>query len=263
MTQFSSLYTARLDRELGTDDSTVLFTTARRKAAINEAQDEFANLTDCTQRRVTFTVTGGTGEYDLNSASVIPAQDFSGFTKEDVEFVYTDASSNVTRLSGNDLPRRDVHWLNRYEPGWRNDTTASSVQQLPRYYYVRPDGGALYLGFTPIPCTGSSASASVTLPYLGDPSPMTSDTNEPFTFNSSVRLDLRPYHQGLVHYAAYQLEKLRRDDQASNQQLQKFLGYVSRYLQDLRVKGGRSIMTGRSYFQTRVGSDWPRKDPRT
>ena len=47
MTLFSSLYSARLDRELGTDDSTVLFTTARRKAAINEGQAEFADLTEC------------------------------------------------------------------------------------------------------------------------------------------------------------------------------------------------------------------------
>lgn len=263
MTQFSSLYTARLDRELGTDDSTVLFTTTRRKQAINEGVAEFARLTECCQRRATATLTGGTGEYDLNATAVIPGGDFASFSKEDVEFRYTDASSNLTILSGDTLPRRDVHWLNRYEPGWRNDTTASSVQQLPRHYYVRADGPALFLGFTPIPCTGSSASAAAIIPYIATPALLTSDTSEPFTFNSSVRTDLRPYHQGLVHYAAHSLEKLRRDDQASDRQLQKFLGYVSRYLQDLRVKGGRAVMLGRNYFSRRgTGWDEDRGDPR-
>ena len=37
-----------------------------------------------------------------------------------------------------------------------------------------------------------------------------------------------PFH-GFVHYAAHQLEKLRRDEQASDRQLQKFLGYVQQY----------------------------------
>ena len=43
----------------------------------------------------------------------------------------------------------------------------------------------------------------------------------PFTFNSSVRTDLNTYHQGLVHYAAHQMEKLRKDDQASDRQRQQ------------------------------------------
>lgn len=79
MPQFSSLYGNRLDEELGTDDSTVLFTTARRKRAINRGADEFSKLTQCLVRRATFTVTGGTAEYDLNSTQVIPAGDFNFF----------------------------------------------------------------------------------------------------------------------------------------------------------------------------------------
>jgi hypothetical protein len=263
VTIFSSLYGERLHRELGTDDTAILFTTARRKQAINEAVAEFAQLTECAQRRATVALTGGTAEYDLNSTVVIPGGDFFAFSKEDVEVTYTDASSNVTRLSGDRLVRRDVHWLNRYEPDWRSATVASSVQQLPRYYYLRADGPALFLGFTPVPSTGSSASMTASVPYLAIPAALTSGTDEPFTFNSSVRADLRPYHQGLVHYAAAQLEKLRRDDQASDRQLQKFLGYVSRYLANLRVKGGRAIMQGRSYFRRRDAGDWTRSDPRT
>lgn len=257
MTAFSSLYTGRLDRELGTDDSTELFTTARRKSAVNEAIQEFAKLTDCFQRRSTVAVTGGTAEYNLNSTSVISGGDFSRFSKEQVEFRYTDASGDVTILSGDELVRRDVEWLNRYQPSWADDTTASSVQQLPIAYYERFDNGARYLGFYPKPCTGSSASAVAIVPYIAQPATLTSDTSEPF----SGRSDLRPYHQGLVHYAAYQLEKLRRDDAASDRQLQRFMGYVQQFLQDMRKRGGVGLTFARSYFGSRsaVSSEDPRR----
>lgn len=255
MATFSNLYSSRLDRELGVDDSTVLFTTARRKGAINEAVQEFAKLTDCFQKTSTVTITGGTAEYDLNT--VITAGDFARFSKEQVRFEYTDASSDVTVLAGDDLVRRDVEWLNRYEPGWQNDTTASSVQQMPVAYYQRADGAASYLGFFPKPCTGSSAAAVAIVPYVAQPPTLTSDTEVPF----SKRLDLQPYHQGLAHFAASQLEKLRRDDQASDRQLQKFLGYVQQYLQDMRKRGGQGLTFARAYFKRR--SIITERDPRT
>lgn len=257
MTAFSSLYTGRLDRELGTDDSTELFTTARRKSAVNEAIQEFAKLTDCFQRRSTVAITGGTAEYDVNSTSVISGGDFSRFSKEQVEFRYTDAAGDVTILSGDELVRRDVEWLNRYQPSWADDTTASSVQQLPIAYYERFDNGARYLGFYPKPCTGSSASAVAIVPYIAQPPVLTSDTSEPY----AGRNDLRPYHQGLVHYAAYQLEKLRRDDAASDRQLQRFMGYVQQFLQDMRKRGGVGLTFVRSYFGSRsaVNGEDPRR----
>lgn len=250
MTLFSSLYGARLDEELGTDDNSVLFTTARRKAAINKGQSEFAELTECLQRTSTVTLTGGTSEYDLNSTVVIPGGDFVRFSKQQVEFRYRDASSNLTILSGDDLVRRDIDWLNRYEPGWQDSSVASSVAQMPTWYYERLDGGARYLGFTPTPSTGSSASMTALVPYVARPAVMSSDTNEPFQIGAVVRGDLRDYHQALVHFAAHQLEKLRRDDQASDRQLQKFLGYVSRYYQNMRRKGGQSLTLARNYFKT-------------
>jgi hypothetical protein len=252
MTQFSTLYGGRLDRELGAADSTQLFTTARRKSAINEAQEEFARLTNCLERRSSVTVTGGTAEYNLNAAAVIPGGDFLEFAPRGVVFQYTDASSNVQVLAGDDLPRRDPLWLDRYEPGWQVSTVASSIMQLPTLWYERVDGGNRYLGFYPVPCTGSSASAKAYVTYQARPTPMTSDTNEPFIVNSSHRPDLRPYHQALVHYAAHQLEKLRRDDQASDRQLQRFLGYVSQYLQAMRRKGGQGLTFARSYFGFRA-----------
>ena len=249
MVQFSSLYNTRLSRELGTDDSTQLFTTARRKAAINEAIGEFAHLTRCLTRTSTFTVTGGTGEYDLNSTTVITGGDFERVDpRGEVEFLYTDASSAVTALRGDQLPRKDLDWLSREWPDWKESTVASSVMQLPQLYYLRADGPALWLGFAGVPSTGSSASARVVVHYLAQPSALTSDTSEPYTVNSSVRVDLRPYHQALVHYAAAQLEKLRRDQEASIGQLQKFVGYIQRYEQLMKALTHRTITVARRYF---------------
>lgn len=258
MTIFSSLYGGRLDRELGSEDRTVLFTTARRQAAVNEAQLEFADQTECLQRSSTITIVGGTGEYDLNFDPSSIVGDFIRWSKEGVRFVYTDASSNVTELVGDDLVRRDVPWLDRYEPGWRTSTVASSVMQLPTKYYMRVEAGRLLLGFTPIPSTGSSASAKAIVPYVCAPIPMTSDTHEPFghydltsTGTAMVgikRTDLRPLHQALVHYAAGQLEKYRRDKEASQGQLQMFYSYVQRYWQNARTKGGQALTFGKSYF---------------
>ena len=263
MTQFSSLYSARLDRELGAADSTQLFTTARRKSAINEAQAEFADLTDCLQRQSTVTWPGGTAELNLTSTTVIADGDFSRVSNEPVQFYYTDASSYVTVLEGDEaLPRRDVPWLNRYQAGWQQSTVASSVQQLPTSYYLRADGGALWLGMTPVPSTGSSASMAVVIPYLAQPTVLTSDTQEPFVVGGVTRTDLRTYHQALVHYAAHLLEKLRRDEQASDRQLQRFVGYVARFHQNMRQRGAQVVTYAtRRFVRSNATSD--AKDPRT
>lgn len=254
MALFSSLYQSRLDEELGTDDSTVLFTTVRRKAAINRGVKEFAELTECFVRWSTITLTGGTAEYDLNATST----DFIRLAATPVEFEYTDASSNVTVLAGqDDLPHRSIKWLDDNEPGWRTSTVASSVQQMPQLTYERIDGSAHYLGFWPTPSTGSSASMKARVPYVANPVPMTSDTNEPF---GSARYDLRVWDQAAVHFGAHQLEKLRRDRDASQEQMNKFLGYVARYAQNTRKKGGNVVAQVRSYFK---GDRNTVEDPRT
>lgn len=262
MTQFSSLYGAYLDEELGTDDSTQLFTTARRKSAINKGVREFARLTDCLQRTTTLVIVGGTAEYDLNSTTTIPDGDWRGWSKEQVQVRYVDASSNLTVIGGkDDLPRREIEWLNDFAPGWQDSTVASSVMQLPSVYYERTDGARRLLGFWPVPSTGSSATMTAVIPYLAHPAPLTSDTQEPFAVSGGYRYDLRPFHQALVHYAAHQLEKLRKDDQASLNQFQKFMGYVTQYLQDTRVKNGQGLGFIRRYFG-RVGGNDRGQDPR-
>jgi hypothetical protein len=198
-------------------------------------------------------VAGGTAERDLNSTA-IPDQDYTRLAaKQSVSVRYTDASSQVTILEGDDLRQVDVAWLNRYEPGWRLSSVASSQAQLPSRFYLRPDGGSLFLGLTPIPSTGSSASIAVLVPYVARPATLTSSTDVPFTAGGATRSDLRPYHQAAVHYAAYQLEKLRRDMDASQGQLKMFMTYVARYTQSLRQKGGTALTFTRQYFRRSLG----------
>jgi hypothetical protein len=239
---FSTLYGSRLDRELGTDDSTILFTTGRRKAAVNEAQETFARLTKCLKRRSTVTLSSTSAEVNLLST----LSDFVEYDVEQPQFRYTNAAGTLTILAGDDLPRRDPAWLNRIEPGWQD--SASTGEQWPSVWYDRPEGGNRYIGLWPAPSTGSSASMELLVPYVARPVAMTSDTAEPFTVNSSVRTDIRPYHQALPHYAAHLLEKLRRDDQASQNQLQQFLAYVSLWIQDQRKKGGTMLTFANNYF---------------
>ena len=201
------------------------------------------------------TITGGTAEYNLLSTSLVPEGDYQRLSKEQVRVHYTDAAGITTVLTGDDLIRRDVEWLNRYVPSWAHDTHASSLQQLPQYYYERFEGGARYLGLVPTPCTGSSASMVAYVPYVAAPPLLTSDTAEPF----NGRTDLRPYHQAVVHYAASQLEKLRRDDAASDRQLQKFLAYAQQWLQSLRKRGGTSLTFARTYLRTQNRAEESRR----
>jgi hypothetical protein len=261
MPNLSTLSGRLLTQELGSEDSTVLFTDARREAAIFDAIREFADLTECVIRLSSVTITGGVAEYDLHNSSIVASQDFVRFANDQaVEVHYTDASSHTTYLSGEALPERTVRWLDRHDPGWRDSTAISSGMQTPTCFYRRVDGGRLYLGFYPVPSTGSSASMKALVPYVAYPSVSTASTHVPFTdTNGNTRWDLRPYHQGLVHYAAHQLEKLRKDDQASDRQLQRFMGYVQRYLQSLRIKGGSAVTFARRYFR---GSQLRGTDPR-
>lgn len=257
MATFADLYGSQLDIELGTDDSTSLFTSARRKHAINEGLRDFADLTECYARTCTITCSNAVGEYNLLSTVNVPGGDFLRFSKESPEYRLVDDSSNVTRVSGEDFARRDVVWLNAYEPGWRDSTGGT-----PTFHYLRPDGGALYFGMYPPPAIGSSDAGSVLLPYVARPSSMTDDTHTPYQSSAAIRTDLTPFHQALVHFAAHQLEKLRKDEEASDRQLQKYAGYVQRYIQSIRVKGGATIRAARNYLgRSNTRRDLDRLDP--
>lgn len=247
---FSHLYSSALDQELGTDDSTVLFTTTRRRRAINQAHLHFCDLTECAIRQSTVTCSNGVREYNLLSTVNVPAGDFLRLAKQGIEYhlISSGSSASTTFIAGDDLPRRDIPWLNQYEPGWRASTGGT-----PDAYYERVDGGRRLLGFKTPPRITSSEVGKVILPYVAKPSSMASDTDVPFTFTdttnvSTVRTDLEPYQQALVHYAAHDLEKLRLNTEGSQAQLQVFMGYVTRFLQGLRPHGPQTVRLGRNYF---------------
>ena len=250
MTQFSSLYGSRLDRELGSADSTQLFTTARRKAAINEGIQQFADLTEC-YRSVDVNDWASQQTAANLSTSVGTAADLARLDAEGPVFTHTDTAGNVTIVGGDDLPRVDRAWLTRYRPGWQHSTVSTGTLQLPSAYYVTQEAGALLLGVHPTPSKGSTgATLTVRIPYIARPATLTSDTAEPFTdADGNVRADLRIYHQAVVHYAAAQLEKFRRDTQASAEQMQAFMGYVQRYIGASKRKGGQAIALATNYFR--------------
>lgn len=256
MATFGDLYSSALHQELGTDDSTQLFTDARRKKAINAGVLAFADLTECYTRESTVTCSNGVGEYNLNSSVNIAGEDFSRLSgKQRPEFrlvssgAATAASTRYT--AGENFERRDVQWLDQYEPGWRDSTG-----DTPAFYYERMDGGRRVIGLYPPPRIGSSESGFLRIPYVAQPPGLTVDTVVPFTStDGNVRGDIVPYHQAFAHYGASELEKLRKDWQASATQMQIFLGYVSRFMQSLKPKGGTTIKHARSYFtESRRGS---------
>lgn len=249
MTQFSSLYGSRLDRELGSADSTQLFTTARRKAAINEGIQQFADLTECYQSFDSVAIQSGTATIGLSTA--VGATDLTRMAAEGPIVTHTDTAGNVLVIGGDDLPRVDRAWLTRYRPGWQHSTVSTSVVQLPTAYYVAQEDGQLLLGLHPVPSKGSTgATMTVRIPFIARPQSLTQDTDEPFKDGDGfTRADLRIYHQAVVHYAAAQLEKYRRDTQAAADQMQAFMGYVQRYIGASKRKGGQAIALATNYFR--------------
>lgn len=243
--QFSHLYSSALDRELGTDDSTRLFTTGRRKDAINQGHLHFCILTECSRRESSFSCSNGISEYNLLSTVNVQPGDFLQFASQQPEFRHLSSGSTaiVTYVAGDSFPRRDLNWLNANTPGWRASTGGT-----PTAWYPRTDGGRYLFGLVPPPEIDSSESAVVTLPYVAAPSSLSSDTDVPFTFGSTVREDLAPFQQALVHYAAAELEKLRKDWAAVGVQQQLFQSYVQRYARARDPQGPRQVRTQRNYF---------------
>lgn len=249
MAQFSALYGDALDTELGTADSTQLFTTARRKAAINEGQRQFVGLTECVVRRSSVTVSSSAREFNLNSTAILPGSSNGKFLRVSkagpVYLTYDTAGTQQTVIAGDeDFPQRDEAWLDAAEPGWRSTNTGT-----PSAWYLRPDGGSMFFGLNCPADVSTSETAELLIPYVVRPSSMTADTHVPFRFSTLSRTDLDEFEQALVHYAAHKLEKLRKDTDASQQQLQAFLGYVQRYVATFRPKGMRTLRTARNYFQ--------------
>ena len=249
MATFGLLTKEWLSQELRTDDSTVLFTSTRRHLAVNDGYAEFCDLTECLIRVSTVTCSCNTATYNLNSSAVM-STDFVRIAARGVEYHLLSSgggsSAHLTQMAGDDFPRRDVEWLNKYEPGWRQSTRTPS---MPMSYSVEADGGAYLLRLHPPPDIGSSEVGKLIIPYVSRPAPMGSTSDVPFTVAGTTRSDLIPFHRALVHYAAHQLEKLRGDDQASDRQYTKFLGYVTRFTEKMRTKGANFVTFARSYLR--------------
>jgi hypothetical protein len=244
MPTLGQLSKERLSVELN-DVSTVLYTSTRRQQAINDAQEEFADRTECLVRQMSITCSCNVSEYSL-LASTSGSTDFSRIAKQGVEYLFTDSNGTVTQLAGDDFPERPIQFQNRVEPGWRGSTTPV---QTPSAWYRRQDGGNVVIGLYEPPKVGSSQTAVLRVPYVVQAQPMTSTTSVPFTLNSSVRTDLQVYHKALAHYAAYRLLPLIGDSQGALQQLQLFDTFVNRYESANRPKGGQMVTYATNYLQ--------------
>ena len=208
---------------------------------------EFADLTECLTRTSTIACSCAVTEYPLLSSGTLQnSTDFVRLAKQGVEYLLTSSLGAVTQVSGEDFPRRDLDWRNQFDPHWRESTTPI---RTPTGYYVREDGGAVVIGLREPPLIGSSETGTLVVPYVVRPTPVTSSSAEPFTVNGSVRTDLRVYHKALPWFAGYKLLPLTGDVAGADRALQTFLGYVARYTQNARPKGGQHVTVARQYFQ--------------
>jgi hypothetical protein len=258
---FELLTGAWLDQELRSADSTTLFTTARRNQAVNDGAAEFAELTECLLRVSTVACSCNTSEYNLLSSATLGSTDFVRLAARGPEYhllsSHGGSSAHLTQLAGDDFPRRDIEWLNKYEPGWRTSTTPS----MPTGYYVDERDGQYLLGLDQPPDIGSSETGKLVVPYVARPVVMTSTGDVPFTVGSNVRTDLIPFHRALVHYAAGQLEKLRGDETASDRQMAMFQSFVDRFKEKFRNKGANFVTLAKNYFKdARRGSRYEAGD---
>lgn len=253
MPRFSQLWGDDLSVELGTNDTAVLFTDARRKHAVNQGYRQFADLTECALQRSSITVSSSAQEFNLTSSSVLAGS--SGFLRlaaEGPAYIKTDTAGNQEIYAGDeDFPQRAIPFLDSDDQGWRSTSTPGN----PSGWYLRSSGGRLLIGLDRPADVSTSETAELIIPFVMNPSSLTSDTQIPFAQSSNHRNDLYPYHQACVHYAAHQMEKLRRDDERAEKQLQLFMGYVQRFVQQSRKKGTNAVRSARNYFRRARNTD--------
>lgn len=250
---FLALYGDELDRELATEDRSVRFTLARRKAAINAGQLEFLKRTECLQRQVSIALVSGTQEYDLEAS----ISDFGWIAKQGIAIAIT-SGTTVRYLEGDDLRRVTVERLTVEEPSWRAATAAT-----PLKYYLRRDGGTINLGLHPKPSIAGSDTWAALVPTVVLPADLSADSDEPFTISSNPVRSLRFWHRALVHFAAFDLEKFRKDAQRASGQLQLFEREVLDYLGREKPHGGQTVRLSRDYRgDARSGSEGRPLDPR-
>jgi hypothetical protein len=212
--QFSELYGAALDHELGSYDTTQLFTTARRKYAINRAQKEFARLAKISlSREVILPLITGQARYDFDAASL---NRFVSFGRAPLRLRHTVAATGA--VSATPVLVRSVAYLDEVKPGWRDSTSRG----VPENVGHDPVNGVNWLVCLPIPSVTPSETWDLIVPIQANAADMQNDTDVPF----DGRPDIEPFHWGIAHFAASVLERLRKDPEAEQAQVQKFGAYL-------------------------------------
>lgn len=216
-----------MDTELGTADRIQRFTTVLRKRYVNEAARWFNEQTSCFVKRATIALSDDTAEYDLEASGVISAQDYLWPAKTTASLKRVDASATVTYAEGPGLPYKSEEELNQTRPGWRAESAG-----VPDCWTFRVDGGSTYLVLVPAPDIPSGDTWTLLWPYVAQPADMSADDDEPYAVSGNPRTTLRPYHRGILHYAAALLERLRKDAVREKKQLDLAAGYVAKYQGD-------------------------------
>jgi hypothetical protein len=236
---FLQLYLEALNVELASADTSQLFTTARRKKAINDAMDVFIRATGCTRRYGSLPLIDNTQEYDLETT-------FTDYIRlaapPSIKIVH--AGSTDRYIQGEDLPRTTAEELDAEIPGWRATTKGTPCQ-----WYLKDDGGTTNLGFYPAPDVDAGYTWIAIVPYVASVTAMTADDAIPFTIAASPILRLYPYHQALAHYGAGLLEPLRKNYSGVQRQSQLYAGIVAQYFQQQRQDGPDLIRLGRNYYR--------------
>jgi hypothetical protein len=225
---FVELYGIALDHELGSYDVSELFTTVRRKAAINRAQREFARLTQCFVVELVQPLLTGTARYDLDTLSL---GTFVNFTARALRLRKT----SVSGVTEDRLTRHDEAWLDVHRPGWVN----TPQRGTPDVWALSVRGGTNEIALSPQPDVLAGETWALVVPALLNPPDMGGDTDVPFSWPAgNPQMALEPYHWGIAHYAASLLERLRKDREAVESQLTLFGAYVQDWKATRRPRGG-------------------------
>jgi len=238
---FAELYGEALHHELGSADVTELFTTVRRKAAINRAQREFARLTQCFVVELVQPITLGVARYDLDALS---SNLFVNFMARPLRLVRTTTATGAIMESR--LTRHDEAWLDAERGGWR-DTPGSGVSDV---WAFNVDGGTNSILLNPLPAVSAPETWALHVPVLLNPPDLAADSDVPFSWEGNPQMAIEPFHWALAHFAASLLERLRKDTQAVEGQLSLFGAYVQDFKTQRRPRGGdQRVRQARDYLR--------------
>lgn len=243
---FEDLYGEQLTSELGTTDVTQRFTTARRKAAINEAQTEFIERTECLVKLFEIPVVDSTEEYDLEAS----VTNYLRIAKRGPSLKMNDGTNDRFVEGPDDFPQQDPPLLNRNSPGWR-----AWPDGTPVGWYLRREASFLYFGLTPSPDIPSGETWTLQIPCVVRASDMSATTDVPFKASGAAAgpSSFIPWHKALVHHAAFLLEKLRKDPVRMKMQAELFESYVRRFQAQDKPKGGQMVQMAHNYRAKRGG----------